>query len=186
MGVWIWVLLALALILVVVVLGHYNSLVAVRNHCEEAWANIDTELKRRHDLIPNLVNTVKGFAAQEKTILEEITRLRASCLLEDKPSRARAAKESALSGKLGQLMVQVEAYPNLTSSDNFLQLQEELTHTEDRIQAALRFYNGNVRENNNKVQMFPSNLIAGMFRFETRDYFEINEPGFRDKPVVEF
>jgi len=181
-----WVFVGVAILLAVVILSHYNGLVAVRNHCDEAWANIDTELKRRHDLIPNLVSTVKGFAAHEKNILEEITRLRASCLLEDRPTQARAAKESELSGKLGQLMVQVEAYPNLTSSDNFLQLQEELTHTEDRIQAALRFYNGNVRENNNKVQMFPSNLIAGMFSFPTRDYFEINEPGFRKKPVVEF
>ena len=182
----LYIVLGILVLLAVVLLLHYNGLVAVRNHCEEAWANIDTELKRRHDLIPNLVSTVKGFAAHEKEILTRITELRESCTRMPHGTAEHARGEGELGSALKSLMVRLEAYPDLQAGANFQQLQQELVNTEDRIQAALRFYNGNVRENNAKVEMFPSNLVASMGGFTKRDYFQIEGSEFRNNPKVAF
>ena len=162
----------------------YNRLVGVRNHCDEAWHNIDTELKRRYDLIPNLVECVKGYAAHEKAILEEVTRLRGECLRNEGSPGDQAASENRLVGALNDLYVRVEAYPDLKASGNYLELQTELVNTEDRIQAARRFYNGNVREMNNLVQMFPTHVIASMFGFGLREYFQIDDVRQRAVPAA--
>ena len=153
----------------------YNRLVSVRNHCAEAWHNIDTELKRRYDLVPNLVQCVKGYAAHEREVLEQVTRLREEAMANEGTPEEQAASENKLVGALNDLYVRIEAYPDLKASANFLHLQTELVNTEDRIQAARRFYNGNVREMNNLVQMFPTNLIAQMFGFGLREYFQVEE-----------
>ena len=182
-----WLVLGALLVLAVLIyISLYNSLVAVRNHCDEAWANIDTELKRRHDLIPNLIATVKGYAAHEREVLTEVTELREACLKTPDGTAEHARVEGRLAGALQSLMVRLEAYPDLKADRQFLDLQEELTNTEDRIQAALRFYNGNVRENNAKVEMFPSSLVAGIHQHGKRDYFEIEGQDFRQTPKVAF
>lgn len=143
-------------------------------------------MQRRYDLIPNLVNTVKGYASHERELLEEVTRLREQCAANHGSPEQQAVSENMLQGVLGKLMVRLEAYPDLKANQNFLDLQQELANTENRIQAALRFYNGNVRENNNKVQMFPSNIIAGMFGFGKREFFELRNEEARVAPKVEF
>jgi len=162
----------------------YNKLVAARNHCAEAWHNIDTELKRRYDLIPNLVECVKGYASYEKELLEKITRLREECVGNTGSPESQATSENKLVRALSDLYVRIENYPDLKASGNYLQLQEELVNTEDRIQAARRFYNGNVRENNNLVEMFPTNLIASMFGFARREFFEVDDTRQRQAPSV--
>jgi len=163
----------------------YNGLVALRNHIRDAWGNIDTELKRRYDLIPNLVATVKGYAAHEKGIFERITQLRAQCMASQGAIREQVANESQLVGALQKLMAVVENYPQLKADQHFLELQRELVNTEDRIQAARRFFNGNVRDYRNKCETFPSNLIASMFGFESHDYFNVS-PSVRDVPDMDF
>ena len=162
----------------------YNRLVRYRNHCGESWSDIDTELKRRHDLIPNLVSTVRGYAAHERGLLEEVTRLRSECMAETAPGARLAGLENRLTDALGRLMVRVEAYPDLKASEQFLSLQHELVMTEDRIQAARRFFNGNVRELNNAVETFPTNLVAGGFGFSRRDFFELSDVRERANPSV--
>ncbi len=182
----IWLPIALIIVLGLIVMGMYNGLVSIRNQCDEAWSNVDTELKRRYDLIPNLINTVKGFANHEKELLEQVTAMREQASGNHGSVASQAADEAALQGVLGKLMVRLEAYPEVKASPNFLELQGELANTENRIQAALRFYNGNIRENNNKVQQFPSNLIANMFGFAGREFFELDIPEARVAPKVEF
>lgn len=182
---WLPLVGALALFsLVLVVL--YNGLVSVRNQCDEAWSNVDTELKRRYDLIPNLVRTVKGYAQHERELIEKVVELRERAAAGHGSIADHAADESQLQQALGSLMARLEAYPDLKASANFLELQKELANTEDRIQAALRFYNGNTRENNNRVQQFPSNLVAGMFNFPLRDFFELAQPAARGPVEVQF
>jgi LemA protein len=163
----------------------YNTLVALRNHISDAWGNIDTELKRRYDLIPNLVATVKGYAAHEKEIFERITKLRAQCMANRGAAHEQAVSENELVGALKKLLTVVENYPQLKADQNFLELQRELVNTEDRIQAARRFFNGNVRDYRNKCETFPSNIIAGMFGFERRDYFNV-APSVREVPDADF
>jgi LemA protein len=163
----------------------YNGLVALRNHIRDAWGNIDTELKRRYDLIPNLVATVKGYAAHEKDIFERITQLRAQCMAGRGAIREQAANESQLVGALQRLLAVVENYPQLKADQHFLELQRELVNTEDRIQAARRFFNGNVRDYRNKCETFPSSIIAGMFGFEPQDYFSVR-PSVREVPDMDF
>ena len=177
-------LLALVLLPTVWAVSTYNRLVGLRNHCDEAWSNIDTELKRRYELIPNLVATVKGYASHEREVLEEVTRLRESCSADLGSPAHQATTENALVQALNRLLVRIEAYPELKASENFLALQRELAITEDRIQAARRFYNGNVREHNNLVEMFPSSIIAGMGEFPKRDFFEVESTAFRQAPAV--
>lgn len=162
-----------AFVLLLLFFGMYNRLVQARNHCDEAWHNVDTELKRRYDLIPNLVNCVKGYAKYERELLERVTQLRQECVANTGSPASQAESENKLVRALAALLVRVENYPDLKASQNYLQLQEELVNTEDRIQAARRFYNGNVRENNNLVEMFPTNLVASLFGFKRREFFEI-------------
>jgi LemA protein len=163
----------------------YNTLVALRNHIRDAWGNIDTELKRRYDLIPNLVATVKGYAAHEKEIFDRVTQLRAQCMASRGPVQQQAVNEIQLVGALQQLLGVVENYPQLKADQHFLRLQKELVNTEDRIQAARRFYNGNVRDYRNKCETFPSNIIAGAFGFQPEDYFRVS-PSVREVPDADF
>ena len=186
------------IVLVLVVLGvlawgvgAYNGFVRSRNVIQESWRQIDVELNRRYDLIPNRVETVRGYAAHERNTLEEITALRnqARALAGQaggQPSEQRAAVESELTQAVHNLLVSVEAYPDLKSNTNFLELQRELTDTEDRIAAARRFYNANVRDYNTRVESVPSNIIAGFAKFEKATYFEVNDPAVRQAPGVNF
>ena len=182
---WVWPVGLLA-ILGLFVLVQYNKLVGLRLRIRESWANVDTELKRRHDLIPNLVATVKGYAKHEQAVLEEVTRLRSAVVASQENSDARRELERNLAGALGRLLAVAEAYPNLRASENFLQLQRQLVETEDRIQAARRFYNGNVRDYNNQVQQTPSNVVARTFRFKAHEYFELPSIAERAVPPVGF
>jgi len=177
---------AVVIVPALIIVGMYNGLVKIRNQCDEAWADIETEMQRRYALIPNLVNTVNGYAGHEKELLENVTRLREQCAANQGSPGEQAESEGLLMGALGKLMVRIEQYPDLKANQNFLELQQELTNTEDRMQAANRFYNGNVRENNNKVQMFPTNIVAGMFGFKAREFFEIRNEEAREAPKVEF
>jgi LemA protein len=163
----------------------YNTLVALRNYIRDAWANVDTELKRRYDLIPNLVATVKGYAAHERETLDRVTQLRAQCMASQGRPEEQAADENQLVAALQRLLVVVENYPQLKADQHFLGLQHELVNTEDRIQAARRFYNGNVRDYRNKCQTFPSSLVAGLFGFEPWDYFQV-PPSVREVPNAQF
>lgn len=171
-----------------VVIGIYNGLVSARQHVEESWSNVDTELQRRHDLIPNLVETCKGYMSHEKELLENVVRLReeAERLRPGEATQEQARVENELSGLLGQVQVRIEAYPDLKASENMQRLQAELANTEDRVQAALRFYNGNVRELNVKCESFPSNVIAGQFGFRKAEYFEVANEAAREAPRVAF
>jgi len=173
---------AIVLVLLMFVFGMYNRLVRARNHCDEAWHNIDTELKRRYDLIPNLVRCVKGYAKYEQEVLEKVTRLRQECVANTGSPESQAASENKLVRALAALLVRVERYPDLKASQNYLELQQALVNTEDRIQAARRFYNGNVRENNNLVEMFPTNLIARLCGFGRREFFEVADVRERAAP----
>lgn len=181
-------LLGVMIVVAVIVIGIYNGLVASRAHVRESWSNIDTELQRRHDLIPNLVNTVKGYMTHERELLENIVALReqAERLRPGDPSGEQLDIENKLGAALGQLRVRFEQYPDLKASTNFQQLQGELANTEDRVQAANRFYNANVRDFNIKVESFPSNIIAGMFNFTKATHFELKNEAARDVPQVSF
>ena len=169
----------------------YNGFVRSRNLIQESWRQIDVELNRRYDLIPNLVETVRAYAAHERNTLEGITALRnqAAALAQGahgEVTQERAQVEEQLSGAVRNLLVSVEAYPDLKSNVNFLELQRELTATEDRIAAGRRFYNANVRNYNTQVESFPSNVLAGMFKFEKATYFEVNDAQVRQAPQVSF
>ncbi len=194
MGSAITVVVVLVVILVIIallVMGSYNGFVKSRNLIQESWRQIDVELNRRYELIPNLVETVRAYAAHERNTLEDVTRLRsqARAVAEAdgaQPSPQRSDAEQALSGAVRNLIVSVEAYPELRSNENFLELQRQLAETEDRIAAGRRFYNANVRVYNTRVESVPSNLIAGTFKFEKATYFEVNEPAVRQAPGVSF
>lgn len=186
--VWLpWAVAAAALVLPAIwALIQFNALVALRNHIREAWSNIDTELKRRYELIPNLVETVKGYAAHEREVLERVTRARQRCLeAAGQASASQAPAEQEMSRQLTQLFARAEDYPDLKADENFLQLQRELVITEDRIQAARRFFNGNVRDYRNKCEQFPSSLVAKAFGFRTAEYFDV-DPGVREVPATRF
>jgi len=176
--------IAVVLVPVLYVIIVYNSLVGLKNHIRDAWANIDTELKRRYDLIPNLVAAVKGYVAHEKDVLERVTELRNTCLANEGPQASQAADERQLVDALKNLMVVVERYPDLKADQHFSKLQKELINTEDRIQAARRFFNGNIRDYRNKCESFPSNLVANAFKFESRDFFSVS-PAVREVPDVD-
>ena len=183
-------LLVLLVLVVVVAVGavvSYNRFVSQKTLIKDAWANIDTELRRRYDLIPNLVETVKGYASHEKEVLENVTRARAMAAGATGSPAEQAAAEGPLVAALRQLMVVVENYPNLKADQNFLQLQGELTNTEDRLQTARRFYNANVRDYNRRVKQFPSVVVANMFDFEEEEFFEV-EDAIREggAPQVDF
>lgn len=178
------VVLGVVLLLILWVAFMYNALVRGRNHCDEAWADVDTELKRRYDLIPNLVSTVKGYAAHERETLERVTQARNAAVASQGSPASQAKDENVLVDSLKRLLAVVESYPDLKASQNFLKLQQELVNTEDRIQRARRFYNGNVRDYNNRVQVIPSALIARPSGFKEREFFEIEAAIERAAPVV--
>ncbi|HEU6449261.1 MAG TPA: LemA family protein [Verrucomicrobiae bacterium] len=168
------------------VIAQYNALVALKNYIRESWSNIDTELKRRYDLIPNLVATVKGYAAHERETLERVTELRNRCAANNGSVAEQSRDEVQLVDAMKQLLAVVENYPQLKADQNFLALQKELVNTEDRIQAARRFYNGNVRDYRNKCETFPSNLVANLFGFKPEgDFFSV-PPSVKEVPNVEF
>ena len=177
----IYLLVILAVIVLWLILM-YNGLITSRNRVEEAWADIEVQLKRRYDLIPNLVNTVKGYAKQESTVLENVTNARTMAMGAGS-MQEKAKDENMLSGALKSLFAVAESYPDLKSNQNFMQMQSDLTDTEDKIQAARRFYNGNVRDYNTKLQTFPTNMFAGMFKFESRSFFDIDDNGAESQPV---
>lgn len=178
------VILVLLLALLGWVIATYNSLVRLKNFCRESWSGIDTELKRRYDLIPNLVETVKGYAKHERETLERVVEARTRALASTGSPGAQARDENALVGTLRQLFALVESYPDLKANRHFLELQRELANTEDRIQAARRFYNANVRDLNTRIEVVPSNVIAGMFGFAREEYFEVEDSGVRAAPVI--
>ena len=176
------ILYVILAVLVVGLVALYNSLVRSRNRVEEAWSDIEVQLKRRYDLIPNLVNTVKGYAKQESSVFENVTKARTMAM--GAGTMAEKLKdENMLSGALKSLFAVAEAYPDLKSNQNFMQMQSDLTDTEDKIQAARRFYNGTVRDYNTKLQVFPTNLIAGPFGFTKKEFFDIDEKGVEGQPV---
>ena len=178
------ILLALLVPLIWLVV-QYNSLVGLRNHIAESWSNIDTELQRRYDLIPNLVATVKGYAAHEQQTLERVVALRNRCAANRGPVAGQEADEQEFVATLKQLLAVVENYPQLKADRHYLSLQMELTNTENRIQAARRFYNGNTRDFRNKCESFPSNLVAQAFGFQPQDYFTVS-PAVKEVPDVQF
>jgi LemA protein len=178
-------LAAAALLPALYVIVQYNGLVGLRNHIAEAWSNVDTELQRRYDLIPNLVAVVKGYAAHERDVLERVTALRDRCFANRGPVGEQARDEAQLVDALKQLLARVENYPQLKADRHFLELQHELVNTEDRIQAARRFYNGNVRDYRNKRETFPSSLVAGLFNFPPAEFFSV-PPAVQEVPDVEF
>jgi len=180
----------IVLILVVLiglgVIVSYNRFVRQRNLVEESWRQIDVELHRRYDLIPNLVETVKGYAAHERGTFEAVTAARAAASTPGTGPAAQAQQENMLSGALRQLFAVAEAYPQLRASENFTQLQTQLAETEDRIAAGRRFYNANVRALNTRVESFPSSIVASSFGFKRAEYFEADDPTVRQAPSVSF
>lgn len=181
----LWIVLGIVAILIIFVIAAYNSLVRLRNQVKNAWAQIDVQLKRRHDLIPNLIETVKGYMVHERETLTKITEARSNCMNASTiPQKAQA--EGVLSGLMGKLQIAVEAYPDLKANQNFLALQEELTSTENKISYSRQSYNDQVLNYNNKTQVFPSNIIAGMFGFSKGEFFEITDVAEKEVPKVKF
>jgi LemA protein len=180
-----WFIIAILAVIIIWLGLTYNGFVSLRNRAKEAWADIDVQLKRRYDLIPNLVETVKGYAAHESGVFEKVTEARTRAMGAG-TLRDKAQAEDALSNTLKSLFAVSENYPQLRASENFQKLQDELTDTEDKIQAARRFYNGNVRDLNIKIESLPSNLVASMFSFAKMEFFEIQEAGQREPVAVKF
>ena len=170
----VWILLGIVVLLVLYVILQYNGLIRLRNRIENAWSQIGVQLQRRYDLIPNLVETVKGYASLEKGVLESVTQARAAAISAEGPAD-QAKAENMITGALKSLFAVAEAYPDLKANENFAQLQEELSGTEGRIAYARQFYNDAVQSYNTKIQSFPSNLIAGPFGFKEREYFEADD-----------
>ena len=168
-----WIIIVVLAVLLLSLWTIYNALVTLRVRVDEAWSDITVQIKRRLDLIPNLVNTVKGYAKHEKSVFEEVTAARTS-VLNAKGVKQTAEAENQFEGALKSLFAVAENYPDLKASQNFVELQKELVDTEDKIQASRRFYNGGVRDLNTKVQTFPNNVVAAMFGFKNRDFFEID------------
>lgn len=180
-----YVILAILVIIILWFAISYNGLVTLTNRTKEAWSDIDVQLKRRYDLIPNLVNTVKGYATHESQAFEKVSQARAAAMgAQTIGDKAKA--ENALAGTLKSLFAVAEAYPELKANTNFLQLQSELSDTENKIQAARRFYNGNVRDLNIRVEAFPSNLVASIFHFTKMDFFELDDEAARQPVEVKF
>ena len=188
MGIWAIVILVVLVLIVVGGIASYNRFVSQRNLIKDAWANIDTELRRRYDLIPNLVSTVQGYAAHEKQVFEDVTKARAMATAATGSPAAQAAAEGPFVAALRQLLAVAENYPQLKANENFLALQAELSNTEDRLQTARRFYNGNVRDYNRRVQSFPSMIIARFGNFQPEEFFEVDESlrGDAGVPKVDF
>ena len=181
----LWILLGLAVVIALWAIGVYNGLITLRNQTDEAWSDIDVQLKRRYDLIPNLVNTVKGYATHESGTLESVIAAR-NAAMNAKGPHDKGEAENMLAGTLKTLFAVAEAYPDLKANENFMKLQDELTDTENKVQASRRFYNGNVRDFNTKLQVFPTNMIAGALGFIKREFFELTNEAERATPTVQF
>lgn len=186
----LWIVLGVVALAILFVIVVYNRLISLRNQVRDAWSGIDVQLKRRYNLIPNMVETVKGYTKQESSVLENVTRARAEAINAKTPAEHGKA-ENMLSDALKSLFAVSEAYPDLKSNQNFLDLQRELSMTEDKIQAARRFYNGTVRDYNTKIEVFPNNMFAGMFGFKKEEFFQIEGTPEqvakeRDVPGVKF
>lgn len=179
------IVLVVAIVLALGLIGIYNGLIKARNHVKEAWSDIDVQLKRRYDLIPNLVNTVKGYAKHEQDTFDKVTQARADAM-KASTTGEHSLKEANLSAMIGNLMAVAENYPELKANENFAKLQEELSDTENKIQASRRFYNNQVLTFNNKLQVFPTNLIGGMFGFKLEAFFELANEKERENPEVQF
>lgn len=173
----LYIILAVIFVVLIWVILTYNRLIVLKNRTQEAWSDIDVQLKRRYDLIPNLVETVKGYASHEKSVFENVTKARTAAMTAEQSGdpKKMAEAENMLSGTLKSLFAVAENYPDLKASANFLELQRELSDTENKIQASRRFYNTNVRDMNITIQSFPVNIVAGIFNFKKRDFFEIAE-----------
>jgi len=180
------IIAGIVLVPVIWFIGTYNGLVRLRNHTAEAWSSIDTELKRRYDLIPNLVETVKGYTKHEQEVFHAVTEARAKAVASSGTPAQQASDENLLVGSLRSLLAVVEDYPDLKASDQYLKLQTELINTEDRIQAARRFYNANVRDLNNRCEVIPSNIVASLFGFQRGEFFEVESACERSNPKMEF
>jgi len=180
-----WVILGLLVLVVIVVIGMYNTLVRLKVQADNAWADIDVQLKRRYDLIPNLVETVKGYAGHEKGTLEAVINARNRAMSATSPGD-KAAAENMLSGTLKSLFALSEAYPQLRAIESFTSLQNSLGQIEDTVQNARRYYNAVVRDLNTKIQVFPTNIFAGMLGFRTREFFEVSGAAEREAPKVSF
>jgi len=181
----IWILLILVVVIIFLAVGVYNGLIRLRNRADNAWAQVDVQLRRRYDLIPNLVETVKGYAKHEREVFQRVTEARGKAI--DAGSvKAQGEAENMLTGALKSLFAVVENYPELKANQNFLMLQEELAGTEGKIAYARQFYNDSVMKFNVKQQVFPANIIARMFNFKEKDYFEIEEPAARGPVKVQF
>jgi LemA protein len=178
----LWIVLGIVVVLGIFLWATYNGLVTLKIRVDEAWSDITVQLKRRLDLIPNLVNSVKGYAAHESGVFTAVTEARANAL-NAQGVKETAAAENQFEGALKSLFAVAEAYPDLKANENFLQLQQELVDTEDKIQASRRFYNGGVRDLNTKIQVFPNNMFAGMLGFTQREFFEVEDMASVEKPV---
>ncbi len=179
------VLLAAAVVIVLWLVATYNGLIRLKNQTAEAWSDIDVQLKRRYDLIPNLISTVKGYATHESVVFEKVTAARTAAMGAQTP-QAKADAENILSGTLKSLFAVTEDYPELKANENFLKLQDELSDTENKIQASRRFYNGNVRDFNTKLQGFPTNIIANSLGFTAQAFFGLENEVERQAPTVQF
>ncbi len=179
------IILLVVVVIVLWVIGAFNGLISRKNRVAEAWSDIEVQLKRRYDLIPNLIETVKGYATHEKTILENVTKARTAAMSTEDP-KAKLQAENQLSQTLKSLFAVAENYPQLKANENFGKLQDELTDTEDKIQAARRFYNGNVRDYNTAIEVFPRNIIAKMFGFGQKELFDVDNDTERQPVKVKF
>lgn len=183
----ILIIVGLIVVAVIYIIALYNGLVSLKNRTDEAWSDIDVQLKRRYDLIPNLINTVKGYAAHEKETMERVVEARNRAMsVQGGDSNAKSEAENMLSGALKSIFALAESYPDLKANQNFLELQRELSDTENKIQSARRFYNGNVRDLNTKIEMFPSNLIAKNLGFKTREFFQLGDEKEKENIEVKF
>jgi len=178
------IIIGIVVVLLLYIILTYNGLVTLRNRVKESWSDIDVQLKRRYDLIPNLVEVVKGYASHEKETLERVITAR-NVAMSANGAKEKGEAENVLSGALKNLFALSENYPDLKASTNFLELQRELADTENKIQAARRFYNGNVKDFNTKIEMFPTNIVANMFNFKTNDFFSIADEE-KENPQVKF
>lgn len=178
----LYIVLGVTIALVLYLVFKYNGFISLKNRAQEAWADIDVQLKRRYDLIPNLVNTVKGYATHESSAFEKVTEARSRAMQAGSMAE-KGERENELSGTLKSLFAISEAYPDLKANTNFMELQRELSDTENKIMASRRFYNGNVRDFNTGVQMFPGNVIAGMFKFKVLEFFELEQDSAEKNPV---
>lgn len=181
----LWIILGVVALAIIWLIFAYNGLITLRNRTQEAWSDIDVQLKRRYDLIPNLVETVKGYAAHEKQLFENVTQARAQAM-QAQGAAQKAKAENMLSQTLKSLFAVAENYPNLRASENFAKLQDELSDTENKIQASRRFYNGNVRDFNTKTEVFPNNIIANSMGFKKFEFFEVEEAEERKNVEVGF